>query len=77
MYKLNFYYYIGKDYDELSERHKQRRKKEIKDKVNNFLNGLQNIGLEPVSLQLKTQDEQHISVKLGLESEPACMSFQS
>ena len=52
--------------DELSERHKQRRKKEIKDKVNNYLNGLQNIGLEPVSLQLKTQDEQHISVKLGL-----------
>ena len=58
----------------MSEQHKQRRKKEIKDKVNNYLNGLQEIGLEPVSLHLKTQDEQHISVKLGLENESACYS---
>ena len=46
---------------------------EIKDKVNNCLNGIQEIGLEPVSLYLKYQNQSEVSVKLGLCDE-ACQS---
>ena len=62
---------IGKDYDELSDWHKRRRKKEIK--VNYYLNGLQEVGLEPVSLHLKTQNESEVFVRLGLDDE-TCQS---
>ena len=48
-------------------------KKEIKDKVNKYLNGLQEIGLELVSLHLKSQNETQFVVKLGPEDEP-CQS---
>ena len=41
--------------------------------MNNCLNGIQEIGLELVSLYLKYQNESEVSVKLGLGDE-ACQS---
>lgn len=41
--------------------------------MNRFLNEIQEIGLAPVSLYLKSQNESEVSVKLGLGDE-TCQS---
>ena len=41
--------------------------------MNRFLNGIQEIGLAPVSLYLKSQNDSEVSVKLGLGDE-TCQS---
>jgi len=47
---------LGKDYQDLGDRQKQRRKQQIKKAVNSSLNSFQEIGLAPVSLALRSTD---------------------
>lgn len=49
---------IGKDYDDLSDRHQRERKKHIKDHVNSQLCQLNKIGLQLVSLKLKSNSQE-------------------
>ena len=46
----------GKDYQDLGDRQKQRRKQQIKKAVNSSLNSFKEIGLAPVSLELRSTD---------------------
>lgn len=50
--------YIGKDYDELSDRQQRSRKTQIKDHINSHLSQLHKIGLQPLSLKLQSSNQE-------------------
>lgn len=56
--------WIGKDYDDLSDRQQRERRKQIKDHVKSQLCQLNKIGLEPVSLTLQS-DSQEILININ------------
>ena len=59
---------IGKNYNDLSDRHQRERRKQIRDHVTSQLQQLSKIGLQPVSLKLQSNSKEEVSINLSDEN---------